>query len=53
MFFAILLLLLDIIFMPFAVLWAVNEIFQLGLVMTGWIWVAIVVLGIYFRGVKK
>lgn len=46
--------LIDIIFMPFAVLWAVNEIFHIGVEMTdGWTWLAVVVLGIFFRGVKR
>jgi len=40
----ILLIILLIIFMPFAIIWAVNTLFGLGIAYTFWTWLATVVL---------
>jgi len=44
----VLLIILLIIFMPFAIIWAVNTLFGLGIAYTFWTWLATVILSAAF-----
>lgn len=44
--FAVLVILLAITFVPFAIIWALNTLFALGIVYSFWTWLATLVLSL-------